>query len=473
MHYTPEFEIGKRKSPPYKRKRMKKRVHVVHCVDTEGPLNESLEATFERLKEVFGLALTPTETILAQLQNKEIPLEGREEAIAELLHPNRLFYLKNNKELEGMLIQLADLSLRGKYRDSLSTPWRCNWFCVDHVGYTGENPRARDLGHHKIYDRYRDYVEKYATNDFVQWHYHPLAPKADVHRSGTKYLNSSNIFEILSRKIIDKLFFPTAFRPGFHTERPDSHWFLEMWIPFDYGNQSLLDAENPNNQPDICESRYGDWRGAPTNWTPYHPDFYDYRKEGSCNRWIARCLNMEARHSPLTTTEIENAFREAREKGKSLLAFANHDYRNMIGEIQKTWKMIHEVSKKFNDVEFIFSNAVEAMQEVLSLNSLTSPGIEVNWSDLPNGKKLIIQTQSPIFGPQPFLAIKTKKQEYVWENFDFDRPNQWSYTFDFNTFDLDELESIGVAASTKGGVTEVLKINVKNNTVEKKTWNQQ
>ena len=33
----------------------KKIVYVVHCVDTEGPLYESLSAKFERIKEVFNV----------------------------------------------------------------------------------------------------------------------------------------------------------------------------------------------------------------------------------------------------------------------------------------------------------------------------------------------------------------------------------------------------------------------------------
>ena len=32
-------------------------VYVVHCIDTEGPLYESIEVTFQRLKEIFGLTL--------------------------------------------------------------------------------------------------------------------------------------------------------------------------------------------------------------------------------------------------------------------------------------------------------------------------------------------------------------------------------------------------------------------------------
>lgn len=35
-------------------------VYVVHCIDTEGPLYESVEATFERLKEIFHIDLDPS-----------------------------------------------------------------------------------------------------------------------------------------------------------------------------------------------------------------------------------------------------------------------------------------------------------------------------------------------------------------------------------------------------------------------------
>ena len=35
-------------------------VYIVHCVDTEGPLNESLEATFIRVKNVTGVEISPS-----------------------------------------------------------------------------------------------------------------------------------------------------------------------------------------------------------------------------------------------------------------------------------------------------------------------------------------------------------------------------------------------------------------------------
>jgi hypothetical protein len=46
-------------------------VYIVHCVDAEGPLNETLEATFERLEYIFGIKLDPTYDNLALIQSEE------------------------------------------------------------------------------------------------------------------------------------------------------------------------------------------------------------------------------------------------------------------------------------------------------------------------------------------------------------------------------------------------------------------
>ena len=51
-------------------------VYVVHCIDTEGPLYESVEATFERLNEIFKLDLVPSAAMLRRLQEGEADLEG-------------------------------------------------------------------------------------------------------------------------------------------------------------------------------------------------------------------------------------------------------------------------------------------------------------------------------------------------------------------------------------------------------------
>ena len=54
-------------------------VYIVHCVDTEGPLYESVEATFERLKSIFKLDFEPSFGLLRRLQAGEVDLGGRKQ----------------------------------------------------------------------------------------------------------------------------------------------------------------------------------------------------------------------------------------------------------------------------------------------------------------------------------------------------------------------------------------------------------
>ena len=53
---------------------------------------------------------------------------------------------------------------------------------------------------------------------------------------------------------------------GFHSE-PDSHWFQELYIPFEIANQGLAR---------IAE-RFSDWSRAPQTWEGYHPNHDDYQ----------------------------------------------------------------------------------------------------------------------------------------------------------------------------------------------------
>ena len=55
----------------------KKNLYIVHCIDTEGPLDEDLYATFERLEHIFHLKFKPSFETLKKLQNAEINLLGK------------------------------------------------------------------------------------------------------------------------------------------------------------------------------------------------------------------------------------------------------------------------------------------------------------------------------------------------------------------------------------------------------------
>jgi hypothetical protein len=444
-------------------------VYIVHCIDTEGPLYESIEATFERVKDVFGFSFEPSLETLKKLQNKEIDLGGKEEAVCNLVAPKRINFNSTWDKIDEMLDRITNKDFRQKHQDSFSGLWTSNWFCVDHVGYNDVNPRRRDIGYHNIFDHYRLYFKLNGVEDMIQWHYHPLAFIKEAHRSGNAFIGSDNIFNILTRRIVERFWFPAVYRPGFHTERPGANWFLEQWIPFDYGNQRTKAKES--DQPDLIGGRYGDWRRAPLSWRPYHPDIYDYQKEGNCNRWITRCLNMEARLRELSTEDVRDAFQEARERGKALLAFTNHDFRNMEPEINKVWKIIKNVSQDFPDVKFKFSDAVSGMRKMTGLEDLTAPNFDISLDIKPHKAILRVRAQNNLFGVQPFLAVKTKSHLYFWENFDFQDNNLWTYVFDYNNLRIRAVDKIGIAANTDSGVTEVAVLDVSKNQITKKVLN--
>jgi len=47
-----------------------KTVYIIHTIDTEGPLYEPIEATFERLYDLFGIKLVATRENLIKLPNR-------------------------------------------------------------------------------------------------------------------------------------------------------------------------------------------------------------------------------------------------------------------------------------------------------------------------------------------------------------------------------------------------------------------
>lgn len=434
------------------------KVYVVHCIDTEGPLSEPIAATFRRIKDLFNVDLPATVKNLKKLQNKEVDVESKD-MIAELVANDKLKLNDSWDKIDAMLGRIMSDDFRNKHKDSEGTPWIYNFFCMDHVGFTGENPRKRDLGHHKIFDFY---MKKIGKQDSIQWHYHPLAPVRDAHRSGSTYLNSSNIFDILCRKVIERGWFPASYRPGFHTERQDSHWFLEQWIPFDYANIRVKDETVVH--PNLDNGRYGNWQRAPLSWLPYNPSHDDYQVPGSCRRMIARCLNMNARHRNLTEDDVRLAFDEAKAHGSAVLSFADHDFRDMGVDIEKVYPIIRKVSDE-TGIPFEYASAVEAMRGFKGIDA-QPPGLKVELKKESDKTVLAVDVRD-LFGTQPFLAIKSGEQ-FVWEN--MDRTDRYYYTFDSSTIEWDRIDKIGIAANSRSGVTEVIVLS--DDGQERFTWNQ-
>ena len=100
-----------------------KKVYVVHCIDTEGPLNETLEATFERLKHIYHLDLEPSEKLLKKLQEGKVDLKGLEDSVKNTLNPHYLNYNNNWEKIDDMLTDCLSENFRNKYLSKCLESW--------------------------------------------------------------------------------------------------------------------------------------------------------------------------------------------------------------------------------------------------------------------------------------------------------------------------------------------------------------
>jgi hypothetical protein len=449
-------------------------VYVVHCVDTEGPLHESVEATFDRLSDIFSIHLEPSHEALRRLQAGEIDLGGIEAAVQRVVDPHLLAYNDTWDKVDSVLAECLAPSFRNRLRDSTGGGWIYSWFCVDHVDYD-TNPRRRDMGYHNIFDHYRTALEETGSEqDGLHFHYHPHSFLREAHRCATHWWASSDsLYQALSRRVIDRRWFPAANRPGFHVIRPDSHWFLEQHMPFDFSNQAMAQTEDDEAQADIEAGRLGDWRRAPADWQPYHPAPDDYQVPGGCRRWIARCLNIGTRYRLLAERDVRQAFQEAREGKPVVLAVTNHDFRDMRPDIESVRDLLSKVAADFPDVAFRFSEAVQAMRDALLLAPQPACELDLQIHAIDDARHVLrVESPSRTFGPQPWLALKTVTGTYHHDNFDIDVPfHRWQYVFDDETFPLRALDSVGVAANNPCGITTVSVMDAPTGKVATRQWN--
>jgi hypothetical protein len=448
-----------------------KKLYVVHCIDTEGPLYESLESTFERVENMAGVKIEPNPENLRKIQNQEMDLNGKEKAISQIVAQNIINYKDTWDKLDSMLGQMLNSEYRSQYADSLGQNWIYNWFVVDHVGYD-VNPRRRDIGYHNIFDHYR-YLLKHtaSTQDELHWHFHPMSTYKEAHMCATSFLRSPHLLETLSRRIIERTWFPSCFRAGFHAERPDSHWFLEQWIPFDVSNQAMDEAKDDGLHKDVSDGKLGDWRRARSDWAHYHPAHDDYQNEGQCNRTIFRCLNVGTRFRLLDQAEVDQAFQRANEGLPTLMAFMNHDYRDMRVDVESVHHMLTESSKKYPEVQWVHSGAKAAAKAVLNINDDIPLEINVRFERTDQTLKIFVDTNKDTFGPQPFLAVKTFDQQFLTDNFDFQIPKRhWTYTFDLNTIRVESIDKIGIASNDNDGNCCVVVYNTQGDLLDKKLY---
>lgn len=429
---------------------------IVHCVDTEGPLYESVEALFTRIKNVFGINLNPTIENLRRIRRGDKKLlcdihEDMHEPLIEFANLKLSDYLDDWSKLDKANRLYFSPSWRNQFTDSSGNPWSISWHCLDQYSFA-TNPRRKAYGYGAIFRYYRDIIKDsdFSSVDELNWHYHPLPINWDPVSCATSLCRSyDHLYKTLSMRLIEDNWFPVVNRPGFHAERQDINLFLEQWIPFDYACQSY---EAETTQPDLSSGRFGDWRRAPLTWRGYNPSHDDYQTLGNCKRWIFRILNIGTRHKLLKEEHIRQAFSEAVRHGSAILAVTNHDFRNMSIDIEDVARMIENISSEFPRVNYHYSGARKAACRHLGL-----PMIENNFHALSLiicDNTLVIKNISCYSpqGSQPFLAIRTLDGNYHHDNLDIQIPGkEWTYVFDWQTLPLECISKVSVGCAFDTG----------------------
>lgn len=447
-------------------------VYIVHHIDTEGPLHEPVQEVFKRIETILGVSLDlfPSQQNLKKIQAGQLENVSKSisDAAIAIADPHLLGFKSTWSEIDEMLYRIMSKDFRNSLQDSFGRGWIYNWHILDHVGFI-TNERRRDIGYLNIFNHYQQILKETDSHqDELHWHFHPVSFFREAHIPATSYDNSFyELHQVLCRRLIEKHWFPRINRAGFHTIRPDSNFFLEQWIPFDASNQSMIE-ENEQVQKDAINGRFGDWKGAPSDWSVYHPDLYDWRKPGNLKRVIAKCLNLKTRFRNISETELAIAFSKAqRENCAVYVGVTNHDFREMSVEIESFHALLSSVAKKYPEVKFQFSGALEAFRNVLgySPTEIQSDRIEIK-VEINNQVLFVNVVNGTLFGSQPYLALKSTTGTYWHDNLDFGKPGkEFFYTFDRNTISIDALNTIAIAANDKYGNTSIVDIRISNGSV--------
>lgn len=413
-------------------------VYVVHCVDTEGPLAEAPLA----LDTISKAAAPEAERSLDETEAFDRNLE-------ETIRQHRGAVLESWEEIISMLRRATSQSERELGLDDFGGGWIFNWFCMDHIGFV-DNPRRRAMGIHQIYDFFRDLADTQNRGDAIHWHFHPMSSYREANKCATSYLNSPELWEILCRRLIERKYFPAVNRAGFQDERPDSHWFLEQWIPFDFSNLASEDMDIEKN-PDMVDGRMNDWRWAPKDWSTFTPDHDCYMLPGNCRRKIARCLTVLNRVANLVEAEVNSAFERASNGYATIMAFSSHDWRDLVIEMRYVRHLLEKAKKKYPTVPFKYAEAAQAFNEVHGAEAASPVRLNCQFLFDRNGlpHRVNIETaEGKLFGPQPFLAIRTRSRRFIHDNLNYWQSlDSFNYVFDEHSISPDDVSAIGIATN--------------------------
>jgi SAM-dependent methyltransferase len=289
--------------------------------------------------------------------------------------------------------KLFDERFRTRHRDPFGGHIRFGWFFLTWTGFT-TNPRGRDFGYHRVRDHYlerrRDAMAAYG--DEQCWHYHHPAASGVGNEWGLDWSVAREYEQILSRQVLDRDWFPSCFRAGGTILTPESSRWVDAWFPVDYSNRA------PVVLPD-----YVDWSTGIADWRLYHPAAEDFRREGSEHRRMARCLDLVTGLHRLDDADVEAAFVRAEGGEPAILSCFEHDYRDIAARLDAFAGQVESAAARHPAVPWRYAGPVEAVRGYL--DAPRQPLLELDAAVLDG--EVHIRSSEPLHQSIPWLALES------------------------------------------------------------------
>jgi hypothetical protein len=358
--------------------------------------------------------------------------------------PNRPELLPTWPLVDRAMDRLFDPSFRQRHRDPSGGQFKIGWFFLTWTGFD-TNPRARDLGYHKIRDHY---VERWGNRlreygDEHCWHYHHPAPSRIGIEWGLDWSVCPEYDAIVSRQILERDWFPACYRAGGTIMDAVSSRWVDTWFPFDYTNRAPVEAKS-----------LVDWSTGVREWSLYQPSPEDFRKPGAGRRRMARSLDLATWIYSLTDDEIAAGFARAAGGRPAIVSCFDHDYRDIAPRVDELRERIERIAATFPGVPWRYAAPVEAARAYLDAPPARTLTLEI--AQEPDGA-IVMSAGAAIFQPFPWIAARMRDGTVMHVDTDVERIDETRWRWRANA-SLDWNE-IAIGASTELGEAATARVS--------------
>ncbi|MCL6518849.1 MAG: hypothetical protein K6T99_03390 [Armatimonadetes bacterium] len=312
---------------------------------------------------------------------------------------------------EGQGAQVMAESYREGLRDSLGNPIKFTWYMNLGSLYSCGVSTGPLLPLDLMVDNHGDSIERWG--DELAYHYHtwiwsdPDGDSVYHWNQAPDFTYCVDDFETtVAHMILDRMFYPSSFRSGWHGMDNFFQSYLDDWFPYRFENAWPAYREDPTEPVDNVY----DWRRAPSEWVPYHPDANDYQVPGNLRGWESRCAYMNS----ITASEVENIFLKALAGTSQIVtAFSHLKEADFPAQVVNLHARLTDAADKIPCVKFEYLTGRECMMKWRNGTDVTPPTIQYSVSDSGGVRTVTFSTDEEIYQVQPFVARKGSDGTYA------------------------------------------------------------